>query len=60
MCRRRAKNLQTAREHLQAGNTNAAYDHYQKAVNISPQVAQQLIQASTGRAVCSWQMGPGC
>lgn len=49
VCRRRAQNLQAARDHTRAGNASAAYEHYQRAVDITPEVAQQFIK------VCSAQ-----
>ncbi|BDA46978.1 probable exonuclease 1 at N-terminal half [Coccomyxa sp. Obi] len=43
--RNRKENLEKARAHWQAGNTTAAYDSYQKAVDISPATAKQFIEA---------------
>lgn len=40
----RKENLERALEHESAGNTAAAYEYYQKAVDISPSVAYHLIQ----------------
>ncbi|XP_078442177.1 5'-3' exonuclease family protein isoform X2 [Wolffia australiana] len=42
--RTRKENLERAIEHESAGNTSAAYEYYQKAVDISPSVAHHLIQ----------------
>ncbi|KAE9461962.1 hypothetical protein C3L33_06121, partial [Rhododendron williamsianum] len=43
--RARKENLARAIEHETNGNNSAAYDCYQKAVDISPSVAYELIQA---------------
>ncbi|MQL83045.1 hypothetical protein Taro_015528 [Colocasia esculenta] len=43
--RARKENLERALEHEFAGNSAAAYESYQKAVDISPSVAYELIQA---------------
>ncbi|CAA7388537.1 unnamed protein product [Spirodela intermedia] len=40
----RKENLERALDHESAGNTAAAYEYYQKAVDISPSVAYHLIQ----------------
>lgn len=42
--RSRKKNLERAREHEAAGNSRAAYECYQKAVDITPKIASELIQ----------------
>ncbi|KAF5204915.1 Exonuclease [Thalictrum thalictroides] len=42
--RSRKENLQRAVEHESLGNSKAAYEYYQKAVDISPSVAYELIQ----------------
>ncbi|KAL5978699.1 hypothetical protein ACLOJK_029816 [Asimina triloba] len=42
--RARKENLERAVEHESAGNSAAAYDCYQKAVDISPSVARELIE----------------
>ncbi|KAJ8761987.1 hypothetical protein K2173_006589 [Erythroxylum novogranatense] len=42
--RARKENLTRAREHESNGNSAAAYECYQKAVDISPSIALQLIQ----------------
>lgn len=44
MCRSRKENLSRAIEHETNGNMTAAYECYQKAVDISPSVAHDLIQ----------------
>ena len=41
--RGRQDNLEKARAHWAAGNTTAAYDCYQKAVDISPATAKRFI-----------------
>ncbi|KAK9918966.1 hypothetical protein WJX75_008347 [Coccomyxa subellipsoidea] len=43
--RKRKENLEKARGHWQAGNTTAAYESYQRAVDISPATAKQFIEA---------------
>ncbi|KAG8385363.1 hypothetical protein BUALT_Bualt03G0035300 [Buddleja alternifolia] len=43
--RSRRENLSRAQEHESNGNLSAAYECYQKAVDISPSVAYDLIQA---------------
>ncbi|KAK9813956.1 hypothetical protein WJX73_006770 [Symbiochloris irregularis] len=43
--RHRKENLDRARAHELAGNTAAAYESYQKAVDISPEVAAHFVQA---------------
>ncbi|XP_071683634.1 exonuclease 1 [Lolium perenne] len=40
----RKENLERAREHEAAGNSRAAYECYQKAVDITPKIASDLIQ----------------
>lgn len=42
--RSRKENLSRAIEHENNGNMTAAYECYQKAVDISPSVAHDLIQ----------------
>ncbi|XP_024627669.1 exonuclease 1 isoform X2 [Medicago truncatula] len=42
--RSRKENLERAVEHEANGNSTAAYECYQKAVDISPQIARELIQ----------------
>ena len=42
--RSRKENLERAREHEAAGNSRAAYECYQKAVDITPKIASELIQ----------------
>lgn len=42
--RARKENLARAIEHESNGNSTAAYDCYQKAVDISPSIARELIQ----------------
>jgi len=43
-CRARKENLERAMEHEAAGNSAAAFECYQKAVDISPSVALGLIK----------------
>jgi exonuclease 1 len=43
-CRSRKENLERAKEHEAAGNSTAAFQCYQKAVDISPSIAYELIQ----------------
>ena len=43
-CRSRKENLARAIEHESNGNSSAAYECYQKAVDISPSIACELIQ----------------
>ncbi len=43
-CRARAEQLERAKAHVRAGNTTAAYECYQRAVDISPDVAKRLIE----------------
>lgn len=42
--RSRKVNFERALEHEQSGNSSAAYDCYQKAVDITPQIAFQLVK----------------
>ncbi|KAM0925798.1 hypothetical protein ACQ4PT_003959 [Festuca glaucescens] len=42
--RSRKENLEHAREHEAAGNSRAAYKCYQKAIDITPKIASDLIQ----------------
>ncbi|KAJ4763776.1 Exonuclease 1 [Rhynchospora pubera] len=42
--RSRNENLEKAKEHDAAGNSTAAFECYQKAVDISPSIAYELIQ----------------
>ncbi|KAL5228741.1 hypothetical protein ABZP36_017006 [Zizania latifolia] len=42
--RSRKENLERAREHEYAGNSRAAFECYQKAVDITPRIAFELIQ----------------
>lgn len=44
--RSRKENLERANEHELAGNSSAAYECYQKAVDISPSIAYDLIQVA--------------
>lgn len=44
--RSRKENLERANEHVSAGNSSAAYECYQKAVDISPSIAYDLIQVT--------------
>lgn len=46
-CRTRKENLVRAIEHESNGNSAAAYECYQKAVDISPSIAHELIQVET-------------
>ncbi len=46
-CRCRRESLLKARSLHSSGNTAAAYEFYQKAVDISPATARQFIKAST-------------
>lgn len=43
-CRSRKENLTRAIEHEADGNSTAAFECYQKAVDISPAIAYELIQ----------------
>ncbi len=43
-CRSRKENLERAKEHESAGNSRAAFECYQKAVDITPRIAFELIQ----------------
>lgn len=43
-CRSRKENLENARNFAAAGNATAAYECYQRAVDISPAVAKQFIE----------------
>lgn len=45
-CRTRKENLARALEHESCGNSSAAYECYQKAVDISPSIAHELIMVS--------------
>nr|CAB3474441.1 unnamed protein product [Digitaria exilis] len=42
--RSRKENLERAREHEAAGNSRAAFECYQKAVDITPKIASELIE----------------
>ncbi|PNT72968.1 hypothetical protein BRADI_2g51637v3 [Brachypodium distachyon] len=42
--RSRKENLERAREHEAAGNSRGAFESYQKAVDITPRIASELIQ----------------
>jgi exonuclease-1 len=44
----RKENLSRAIEHESEGNSSAAYECYQKAVDISPLIACELIQVRKG------------
>lgn len=44
----RKENLSRATEHESEGNSAAAYECYQKAVDISPSIACELIQVGKG------------
>ena len=46
MCRGRQENLAKARALMDSGNSTAANDCYQKAVDISPLTAKHFIEAS--------------
>ena len=46
MCRGRRENLAKARALMDSGNSTAANDCYQKAVDISPLTAKHFIEAS--------------
>ena len=46
MCRGRRENLAKARALMDSGNSTAANDCYQKAVDIRPLTAKQFIEAS--------------
>lgn len=50
LCRGRRENLAKARSIHSSGNTTAAYEFYQRAVDISPATAKQFIEASTSGA----------
>ncbi|XP_047318686.1 exonuclease 1 isoform X2 [Impatiens glandulifera] len=50
--RSRKENLERAIEHESNGNSSAAYECYQKAVDISPSVAYDLIQVLKKENVC--------
>lgn len=54
MCRSRKENLERAVEHEANGNSTAAYECYQKAVDISPQIARELIQVECNLIYQSW------
>ena len=54
LCNRgRLDSLDKARAHWAAGNTTAAYDCYQKAVDISPATAKRLIDVGHSTSTCS-------
>jgi len=42
--RSRKENLERAREHEVAGNSRGAFESYQKAVDITPRIASELIE----------------
>ena len=46
-CRGRKDNLEKARALWSSGNTGAAYECYQKAVDISPTTAKRFIEVSS-------------
>lgn len=48
-CRARQENKAKAAQHLQAGNMSAAYECYQRAVDVTPAMAKHLIEVC-GRA----------
>ncbi len=50
-CRGRKENLEKARALWNSGNTGAAYECYQKAVDISPTTAKQFIEVSSPNIV---------
>lgn len=50
LCRGRRENLAKARSLHSSGNTAAAYEFYQRAVDISPATAKRFIEASTSGA----------
>jgi exonuclease-1 len=43
-CRARQENKAKAAQHLQAGNMSAAYECYQRAVDVTPAMAKHLIE----------------
>ena len=45
--RARSEQLERAKAHTRAGNTTAAYECYQRAVDISPDTAKRLIEVRT-------------
>ena len=45
-----------AAEHLRLGNSQAAYDCFQKAVDISPEVANRFVQVSLGHHCAGLQL----
>ena len=47
-CRQRLEYLERAQAHAQLGNRQAAYECYQKAVDICPAVAKQFIEVLQG------------
>ncbi|PPD80997.1 hypothetical protein GOBAR_DD22065 [Gossypium barbadense] len=51
-CRARKENLARAVEHESCGNSAAAYECYQKAVDISPSIAHELIMVLKRENVC--------
>lgn len=51
-CRSRELYFERARAHKEAGNDAAAYDCYQKAVDISPALAKQFIEACSPFFLC--------
>ncbi|XVE88292.1 hypothetical protein DITRI_Ditri19aG0058100 [Diplodiscus trichospermus] len=50
--RTRKENLARAMEHESCGNSSAAYECYQKAVDISPSIAHELIMVLKRENVC--------
>lgn len=55
-CRARKDNFERAVEHDSNGNSTAAYECYQKAVDISPAIARELIQVERNSVYPSWSV----
>jgi hypothetical protein len=53
-CRSRKDNFERAVEHESNGNSSAAYECYQKAVDISPTIARELIQVEMNLIYQTW------
>ena len=58
--RSRKLNLEKALEHERSGNNAAAYDCYQKAVDITPQIAFELIKVGKQHLLCDFQLEIYC